>query len=284
MLGCSYHIEPEYEWDPLDELLDNFLERRCQRKNAEKKKEDIKKNLKDLFNQALLNSGDGQQHQSIININVTLNTDLATVPQQILADTDPEIVKKEETPQMGLKKLKSEDRALSPYAAVKRESLEDSKEYIRKEIELDGQWQHVDVQLIPQTETDDDVVILQSDIPIQTSPPDKQKPDVNTVHQMKAPEQWKSVHEMLSETKEARTYVSSTKALYYHGTKPELKETGNGDGGKILGNVKLLPPQSEVRNPVLNFVVQRFTFSIKCEFQWFLELSRKFNEPFWKHY
>ena len=248
MLGCSYYIETDYEWDPLDELLDKFLECRRNLKHAERKKEDIKKNLKDLFNQALLNSGDGQQQQPIININVTLNTDLTTAPQQMLADPKPEIVKKEEKPQIGLKKIKYEDRALDPYAVVKAESFDDRKECIRKEIELDGKWQHVDVQLIPQTEPDDDVVILQSDIPVQTFPTDEQKPDVNAMHEMEAPKEWKSVHEMLSDTKEGRSYISTTKSLYYRGTKTDLNETRNRDNAQIVGNINVLPRQSEVRS------------------------------------
>ena len=202
MLGCYYNIATEYEWDPLDEHIDDFIQRRRIRKEAERKKEDIKKNLKDLFNQALLNSGDGQQKQPIININVTLNTELGAVPQAKLADTNPNIVKKEENSEIGKNKIKSEDRALSPYEAVKTESLEDNKECVRKEIELDGHWKHVDVQLIPQTEQDDDVVILQSDIPIQMSPPHQTKPDVNVIRPKQPAKKWKSVHDMLSETKE----------------------------------------------------------------------------------
>ena len=37
-----------------------------------------------------------------------------------------------------------------------------------KGIELDGKWKHVDVELVPQTTTDDDIIIMQTDMPIQT--------------------------------------------------------------------------------------------------------------------
>ena len=68
----------------------------------------------------------------------------------------------------------------------------DFKDLIKKTVELDGQWKHVDVKLIPQITMDDDIQILNSDIPIQTNQydilqEDDIKPTAFTAVNMKQP-------------------------------------------------------------------------------------------------
>ena len=53
MLGVYYKIATDYECDVVNEPLSAFLQRRLTRKDSEKKKEDIKRNLTDLFSEAL---------------------------------------------------------------------------------------------------------------------------------------------------------------------------------------------------------------------------------------
>ena len=179
MLGVYYKIATDYECDAVDEPLSAFLQRRRTRKDAEKKKEDIKRNLTDLFSEALSSSSGGKQMRPIININVTLNTDIGTVSDPKIGNNNGNIViKKEESDKIGLQKNKLEDRALSPFAPVKSEPMDENKSSLRTEIELDGQWPHIDVDLIPQSVKDDEVIILHSDIPVQTSPPDEPKTDL----------------------------------------------------------------------------------------------------------
>ena len=61
MLGVYYKIATDYECDAVNEPLSAFLQRRRTRKDAEKKKEDIKRNLTDLFSEALSSSSGGKQ-------------------------------------------------------------------------------------------------------------------------------------------------------------------------------------------------------------------------------
>ena len=139
MLGVYYKIATDYECDPVNEPLSAFLQRWCTRKDAEKKKEDIKRNLTDLFSEVLSRSSGGKQMQPIININVTLNTDIGTVSDPKIGNNNGNIViKKEESDKIGLQKIKLEDRALSPFAPVKSEPMDENKSSVRTEIELDG--------------------------------------------------------------------------------------------------------------------------------------------------
>ena len=78
--------------------------------------------------------------QPIININVTLNTDIGTVLDPKIGNNNGNIViKKEESDKIGLQKIKLEDRALSPFAPVKSKPMDGNKSPVRTEIELDGQ-------------------------------------------------------------------------------------------------------------------------------------------------
>ena len=140
MLGVYYKIATDYECDAVNEPLSAFLQRRRTRKDAEKKKEDIKRNLTDLFSEVLSSSSGGKQMWPIININVTLNTDIGTVSDPKIGNNNGNIViKKEESDKIGLQKIKLEDRALSPFAPVKSEPMDGNKSSMRTKIELDGQ-------------------------------------------------------------------------------------------------------------------------------------------------
>ena len=159
--------------------MEDFVSRRRINKEAEKKKEQLRQHVSDWFETALSSSQRSSSAiQPIINIQVTLNTDPLSTDSTKMSVP---VVKKEDP-------LKSEfDRNTSIKSEVtetddikieniKRESAcntgeadeKDSKMFIHKGIELDGKWRHVDVELLPQTTTDDDIMILQTDMPIQT--------------------------------------------------------------------------------------------------------------------
>ena len=200
MLGVYYKIATDYECDAVDEPLSAFLQRRCTRKDAEKKKEDIKRNLTDLFSEVLSSSSGGKQMRPIININVTLNTDIGTVSDPIIGNNNGNIViKKEKSDKIGLQKIKLEDRALSPFAPYKSKPMDGNKSSVRTEIELDGQLPHIDVDLIPQSVKDDEVIILHSDIPVQTSPPDEPKMDLKDLPKVLSDADLNSLQDILRE-------------------------------------------------------------------------------------
>ena len=151
----------------------------------------------------------------IININVTLNTDIGTVSDPKIGNNNGNIViKKEESDKIGLQKIKLDDRALSPFAPVKSKPMDENKSSVRTEIELDGQWRHVDVDLIPQSVKDDEVIILQSDIPVQTSPPDEPKTDLKDLPKVRSDADLNSLQDILTRTKEARHFGDNATGIF----------------------------------------------------------------------
>ena len=227
----------------MDEPLEEFVHRRRSKKVAEKKKADIKKNLQHFFEEALATSTSGSQGQAVIKINVTLNTDLGmTSDVKTHSPTPSLVIKKEESERAVDKSMKFEDVALSPLTSIKKEVLDDSKHLMKRDIELDGQWPHVEVELIPQSLHDDEVVILHTDMPIQTSP-EVPKEDVKLVTATKPETDYKSLHEMFAETKEAKNYVGNSQGLFSHRSKiqsngrPKIEPTGT------VGSIEL--PASE---------------------------------------
>ena len=117
------------------------------KKQAEKKKEDIKQNIEWLF----------KDETPIINVQVTLKGPQSPTHVPIDGELFP---KKEKNEIIKMEQLKEE---------LKEEELDaDDKTHITKVIELDGSWPHVNVALIKQPNTDDDVQIVQSEIPVQT--------------------------------------------------------------------------------------------------------------------
>ena len=183
--------------------------------------------------------------QPIININVTLNTDIGTVSDPKIGNNNGNIViKKEESDKIGLQKIKLEDRALSPFAPVKSEPMDGNKSSVRTEIELDGQWPHVDVDLIPQSVKDDEVIILHSDIPVQTSPPDEPKMDLNNLPKVRSDADLNSLQDILTRMKEARHYGDNATGIFRQIPKTESSETAQKEGSKVVGNLQILPFQS----------------------------------------
>ena len=90
-----------------------------------------------------------------------MNTDIGTVSDPKIGNNNGNIViKKEESDKIGLQKIKLEDRALSLFAPVKSEPMDGNKSSMRTEIELDGQWPHINVDLIQQSVKDDEVIIF----------------------------------------------------------------------------------------------------------------------------
>ena len=220
-----------------------FLQRRRTRKYAEKKKEDIKRNLTDLFSEALSSSSGGKQTRPIININVTLNTDIGTVSDpQIGNNNDNIVIKKEESDKIGLQKIKFEDRALSPFAPVKSNPMDENKSSVKTEIELDGQWPHVDVDLVPQGVKDDEVIILHTDIPVQTSPPDEPKMNLKDLPKVRSDADFNSLQDILLRTKEARHYGDNVTGIFRQ--IPKTSGTAQKEGSKVVGNLQILPFQS----------------------------------------
>ena len=68
--------------------------------------------------------------------------------------------KEEKTESIKMENIKEE---------VKEEQLDaDDKTHISKVIELDGSWPHVNVALLKQPDSDEDLQIVQSEIPVQT--------------------------------------------------------------------------------------------------------------------
>ena len=210
-----------------------------------KKKEDIKRNLTDLISEALSSSSGGKQMRSIININITLNTEIGTVLDPKIGNNNANIViKKEESDKIGLQKIMLEDRALSPFAPVKSEPMDENKSSVRTEIELDGQWPHVDVDLIPQSVKDDEVIILHSDIPVQTSPPDEPKTDLKDLPKVRSDVDLNSLQDILSRMKEARHYGDNATGIFRQIPKTESSGTAQKEGSKVVGNLQILPFQS----------------------------------------
>ena len=245
MLGVYYKIATDYECDAVDEPLSAFLQRRRICKDAEKKKEDIKRNLTDLFSEALSSSLGGKQMRPIININITLNTDIGTVSDPKIGNNNGNIViKKEESDKIGLQKIKLEDRALSPFAPVKSKPMDGNKSSVRTEIELDGQWPHVNVDLIPQSVKDGGVIILHSDIPVQTSPPNEPKMDLNDLPKVRSDADLNSLQDILMRTKEARHYGDNAIGIFRQIPKTESSGTAQKEGSKVVGNLQILPFQS----------------------------------------
>ena len=212
---------------------------------ADKKKEDIKKNLTDLFSEALSSSSGGKESQPIININVTLNTDLGTVSDSQIGNNNANIVmKKEQGDNIALQKIKFEDRALSPFAAVKSEPMDETKSCVRTEMELDGEWPHMDVDLIPQSVKDDEVIVLQSDIPVQTSPPHESKRYFKEVPKVKCDGDFQSLQDILSRTKEVRHYGDNTTGIFRPIATTACSGIGQKERSKVVGNIEFLPFQS----------------------------------------
>ena len=208
-----------------------------------KKKEDIKKNLTDLFSEALSSSSGGKESRPIININVTLNTDLGTVSDSQIGNNNANIVmKKEQGDNIVLQKVKFEDRALSPFAAVKSEPMDETKSCVRT-----GNWNwmvngpHVDVDLIPQSVKDDEVIILQSDIPVQTSPPHESKRYFKEVPKVKCDGDFQSLQDILSRTKEARHYGDNTTGIFHPIATTACSGIGQKERSKVVGNIEFLP-------------------------------------------
>ena len=175
--------------------------------------------------------------RQIININVTLNTDIGTVSDpKIGNDNENIVIKKEESDKSGLQKIQLEDRAMSPLASVKSEPMDENKSCVRTEMQLDGQWPHVDVDLIPQSVTDDDVIMLHSHMPVQT--------DFKDLPKVKSDADLNSLQDILSRTKEARHYADNATGIFRQIPKTESGGTGQKEGGKVVGNVQFLPLQS----------------------------------------
>ena len=159
--------------------MEDFVSRRRINKEAEKKKEELRQHVSEWFETALSSSQKSTSAiQPIINIQVTLNTD--SLPTDSTNMSVP-VVKNEDPLKSEFDKNKSIKAEVTNTDNIKRENIKtesacntgdsdenDTKILTHKGIELDGTWKHVEVELLPQTTTDDDILILQTDMPIQT--------------------------------------------------------------------------------------------------------------------
>ena len=107
---------------------------------------DIKENIVRLF----------KDETPIINVQVTLKT--PETPTHVPIDTNI-FPKEEKTESIKMENIKEE---------VKEEKLDaDDQKNVSKVIELDGSWPHVNVALLKQPDSDEDLQIVQSEIPVQ---------------------------------------------------------------------------------------------------------------------
>ena len=111
-------------------------------------------------------------------------------------------------------------------------------------MELDGEWPHVDVDLIPQSVKDNEVIVLQSDIPVQTSPPHESKRYFKEVPKVKCDGDFQSLQDILSRTKEARHYGDNTTGIFCPIAKTACCGIGQKERSKVVGNIEFLPFQS----------------------------------------
>ena len=153
------------------------------KKETDKKKEEIRRHVADLFTNVLASNPDKSSGiQPVINVQVTLNT--AGSNSTEFLDQFPK-VKVEEArrsdvePNLSMKSDVDDADSVKTEVVKKEDDEEgdvidtkDFKDLIKKTVELDSQWKHVDVKLIPQTPMYDDIEILSTDIPIQTNQDD----------------------------------------------------------------------------------------------------------------
>ena len=159
--------------------MEDFVSRRRINKEAEKKKEELRQHVSEWFETALSSSQKSTSAiQPIINIQVTLNTDSLSTDS---TNMSVPVVKNEDPLKSEFDKNKSIKSEVTKTDNIKSENIKtesacntgdsdekDTKIFSHKGIELDGTWKHVEVELLPQTTTDDDILILQTDMPIQT--------------------------------------------------------------------------------------------------------------------
>ena len=150
------------------------------KKETDKKKEELRRHVADSFTNVLASNLDQNTGiQPIINVQVTLNTagsNSTELLEQLLKVKVEQARRSDAEPHLSMKSDVDEAESVKSEVVKKEDDDErddidtkDFKDLIKKTVELDGQWKHVDVKLIPQSRMDDDIEILNSDIPIQTN-------------------------------------------------------------------------------------------------------------------
>ena len=173
------------------------------KKETDKKKEELRRHVADLFTNVLATNPDQNTGiQVIINVQVTLN--MAGSNSSELFEQFPKVKveqarKSNSEPHLSMKSDVDEAESVKSELVEKEDDdkgddidTKDFKDLIKKTVEVDGQWKHVDVKLIPQITMDDDIQILNSDILIQTNQydifqEDDIKPTAFTAVNMKEP-------------------------------------------------------------------------------------------------
>ena len=163
--------------------MEDFLNRRRMKKETDKKKEELGRHVADFFtNVPATNPDQNTGIQPIINVQVTLN--MAGSKSSELFEQFPKVKveqarKSDCEPHLSVKSDVDEAESVKSELVKKEDDDEgddiDTKEFkdiIKKTVQLDGQWKYVDVKLIPQSCMDEDIQILNSDIPIQMNQDD----------------------------------------------------------------------------------------------------------------